>query len=253
MLLFGALAPHAQLSVAHSEAAVARLHSDNPFFHRQALNDTTSVGVDASGTGTDARNHPSLQGCPAAAAYDLHLAWTTKLGASVYSSPLLVPSSTDGAPNVWANTFVRYAEALDGQGHELPGWPYAFSRSTFHSSPLKYDIDGDGNDEMLLLTFDAEAVFLSERGLPMRGHGFKLPKLKVRKDWFEGLHDIHTTPYKRETHGALVQHDADDDNEDDEGDEDDAEGATAGAGGGGAAAAASDACLLYTSPSPRDS
>ena len=99
---------------------------------------------------------------------------------------------------VWASTFVRYAEVVDGaDGHEMPGWPYAFSHSTFHASPLNFDVDGDGVDEMLLLTFDAEVVFLNERGLPLRGRGFKLPKLRVRKEWYEGLHDVHTNPFKR--------------------------------------------------------
>ena len=139
-----------------------------------------------------------------------------------------------GGPAVWSNTFVRYAEAVDGHGHELPGWPYAFSQSTFHTSPLAYDIDADGVDEMLLLTFDAEAVYLSQSGLPLRGRGFKLPKLKVRKDWFAGLHDIHTTPFKRDPRKdeGFVHHDDDHDPNVDEDEEGDDNGGGAGAAGG---------------------
>jgi hypothetical protein len=220
--------PFAQHSVASADASVDRLHASNPFFGRVALNASEVddiVGVDAAAAGNE-----GVAGCPASSAYDLQLAWTTKLGASVYSTPL-VTSAAAGGPTVWATTFVRYAEAVDGHGHELPGWPYAFTRSSFHTSPLAYDVDADGVDELLLLTYDAEAVFLSHRGLPVRGHGFKLPKLKVRKDWFEGLHDIHTTPFKRDAH-RLVSHAE----EDDDDDATDADGADSdGADGGGAA------------------
>ena len=220
---------HGQHSVANDDTAVGMIHAMNPFYRRTALNASQIddiVGVDAASS--------AQTGCPASAAFDLQLAWTTKLGASVYSSPLLVPSSAAGGPAVWSNTFVRYAEAVDGHGHELPGWPYAFSQSTFHTSPLAYDIDADGVDEMLLLTFDAEAVYLSQSGLPLRGRGFKLPKLKVRKDWFAGLHDIHTTPFKRDPRKdeGFVHHDDDHDPNEDEDEEGDDNGGGAGAAGG---------------------
>jgi hypothetical protein len=217
-----------QLSIAHNDSAVEAIHRDNPFFARSTLDAATlEMGVDATKPGANSGGK-----CPTRAAYDLQLAWTTNLGASVYSSPLLVPTSAAGRAAVWTNTFVRYAEAVDGvDGHELPGWPYAFTRATFHTSPLAYDVDGDGVDEMLLLTFDGEVVFLSRRGLPVRGHGFKLPKLKVRKDWYAGLHDIHTTPFKRASH-RLVESDDSDDNESDDSRDD----GGAQEGGGGASA-----------------
>ena len=184
---------HAQHSVAHTDSVIDALHKANPFYARTTLNDSAVdeiVNVEAGGS-------EPVAGCPSSSAFDIQLAWTTRLGASVYSSPLLLPSASGN--QIFASTFVRYAEAVDGHGHELPGWPYAFSRASFHTSPLAYDIDGDGVDEMLLLTYDAEAVFLSSSGLPLRGRGFKLPKLRVKKKWFEGLHDIHTTPFKRDS------------------------------------------------------
>ena len=199
--------PIAQHSVARSDASVEELHRHNPFFDRVSMNDSqidALGGIDAAKEAARTHLENAHVDCPSSSAYDLQLAWTTRVGASVYSSPVLTKTPAAHAA-VWASTFVRYAEAIDGHGHELPGWPYAFARSTFHTSPLAYDVDRDGVDEMLLLNFDAEAVFLSQRGLPLRGHGFKLPKLKVRKAWFEGLHDLHTTPFKRESH-ALVEH-----------------------------------------------
>lgn len=193
-----------QLSVAHNDSLIDALHANNPFYAR------ADISGDSVAVGTDATRDTNLRGAHCASSHersDLRLAWMTKLGASVYATPMLV-SNPNGGTSVWTNTIVRYAEALDAHGHELPGWPYAFTQSGFHTSPLAYDVDRDGIDDMLLVSFDAEIVFLSQHGVPLRGRGFKLPKLRVRKDWFEGLRDVHTTPFKRESH-RLATHDDD--------------------------------------------
>ena len=138
-----------------------------------------------------------LAQCP----HDIKLAWSAKLGSSVYSSPLILPATAAGGPAAFSNTFLRYAEAVDGvDGHELPGWPYAFSRSGFHASPLAFDVDADGVDELLLLTSDAEVIFLSQAGMPLRDRGFKLPKLKVKKAWYDHADAMHKLPAKMHTH-----------------------------------------------------
>lgn len=136
----------AQHSVAKDDDALSLLHKNNAFFTRELQNSSElEVGIDVEVHGRG--------NCPKAAPHNLRLVWTTKLGASVYSTPLLVPTGTNGDIAVWANTFVRYTEALHGvDGHELPGWPHALVQSTFHTSPLAYDVDGDGVDEMLLLS-----------------------------------------------------------------------------------------------------
>lgn len=126
-LLLGA--SHGQHSVAHDDAAVKALHRSNPYFSREMFNASTLeelvFGVDAA----DA--HPmSSQGC----SLDVQLAWTTNLGASLYSTPHIVPAGAQGGREVWVNAFVRFAEAVRGfDGHELPGWPYAFGQASFHA------------------------------------------------------------------------------------------------------------------------
>ena len=74
-------------------------------------------------------------------------------------------------------------------------------------------------------------IYLSQRGLPLRRRSFRLPKLRVRKDWFSGLHDIHTTPFKRHSH-KMVEHDDNDDVEESE--PEGAGSSSKGAAGGGA-------------------
>ena len=189
-----------QLSVAHNDATVDHLHADNRFFARVTPGADEAAGMaalNASDTPADGQK-PT---CP----LDIQLAWSAKLGASVYSTPVIMQAGV--GRTVLSSTFVRYIEAVSGaDGHELPGWPYAFSRSSFHSSPLLLDVDRDGTDDLLLVSYDAELIVLGTDGLPRRGWSSRLPKLRVKKRWFEGLHDVHTTPRE---HQGLVHHDDD--------------------------------------------
>jgi hypothetical protein len=135
ILALAALA-RAQLHVAHDEASVVAIHSDNRFFARTAFNQSEQEDrfADAS---TACGGIGSIQ-----------LAWTAQLGSSVYSTPVIVVSAA-GTRAVVAATFVRYTEAVRGtDGHPAAGWPYAFGHATFHASPLLYDADADGIDEV---------------------------------------------------------------------------------------------------------
>ncbi len=176
----------AQHTAAADDSSLDSIHSPNHFYARKPLNatevDQLVFGVETSievGRSARCEQHSGL--------LNVQLAWTAKLGASVYSSPLIVQAAAAGSRSVWASTFVRYAESVDGiDGRESAGaWPYTFSHSTFHTGPLAFDVDADSIDEMLLLSFDAELIFLDRRGLPMRGRGLKLPKLKVSRRWFD--------------------------------------------------------------------
>lgn len=44
-----------------------------------------------------------------------------------------------------------------GDGSAAAGWP-AFHKSTVHTSPLLYDIDFDGIQDVLLATYDGEIL-----------------------------------------------------------------------------------------------
>ena len=189
-----------QLSVAHNDATVDHLHADNRFFARVTPGADEAAGM-AALNASDIPADGQKPTCP----LDIQLAWSAKLGASVYSTPVIAQAGV--GRTVLSSTFVRYIEAVSGaDGHELPGWPYAFSRSSFHSSPLLLDVDRDGTDDLLLVSYDAELIVLGTNGLPRRGWSSRLPKLRVKKRWFEGLHDVHTTPRE---HQGLVHHDDD--------------------------------------------
>jgi hypothetical protein len=136
----------------------------------------------------------------------------------------------NGRKQIIVASYHQYIEVLDGSdGHPLPGWPYTFTNKQFVASPFLVDMDLDGKQELAVATKSGEIFFFGDNGIPIRGKTFKLDKLKVRKDWFEGF-DTHQSIgsfLKAEAEGIktrkLQQHD--DDNYDfraadeDEGDE----------------------------------
>jgi len=125
---------------------------------------------------------------------DLRLRWITEMGSGIYTSPVLADLHGDGATEILASTFTRYVEVVEGEnGHTAAGWPFVFDRSSFHASPLLFDVDRDGTRDIVVATNDGEIVFLGEDGLPMHGWTLKVPPLVVRKNWYLGLNEDRTT------------------------------------------------------------
>ncbi|CAI9761855.1 unnamed protein product [Fraxinus pennsylvanica] len=117
----------------------------------------------------------------------LELRWQTEVSSSIYASPLIADINGDGKLEVVVPSFVHYLEVLEGSdGDKMPGWP-AFHQSTVHSSPLLYDIDKDGVREIALATYNGEVLFFRVSGY-MMSDKLEIPRLKVKKDWYVGLH-----------------------------------------------------------------
>ncbi len=66
-------------------------------------------------------------------------------------------------------------------------WPLLLGDTDIYSQPLLYDINEDGIDEIIITTDNGEIVFIDLYGNPLIGQAFKIPKLRVRKDWYTGL------------------------------------------------------------------
>ncbi|XP_077216185.1 protein DEFECTIVE IN EXINE FORMATION 1-like isoform X2 [Tasmannia lanceolata] len=96
--------------------------------------------------------------------------------------------------------------------HWLPismGWP-AFHQSTIHSSPLLFDIDKDGVREVALATYNGEVLFFRISGYLMTER-LEVPRLKVRKNWYVGLHPDPVDRSHPDVHDdSLIQEAADD-------------------------------------------
>ncbi|XP_010923143.1 protein DEFECTIVE IN EXINE FORMATION 1 isoform X1 [Elaeis guineensis] len=117
----------------------------------------------------------------------VELRWQTEVSSSIYATPLVADINSDGKLEVVVPSFVHYLEVLEGSdGDKLPGWP-AFHQSTVHSSPLLYDIDKDGTREIALATYNGVINFFRASGYMMMDK-LEVPRRKVRKDWYVGLH-----------------------------------------------------------------
>ena len=156
MLCCAAAAVLGQHAVAHNESALAALHASNPFFIRKkphpAIVDERIFEAEQARKSGGKSGGSSDAGC---AAHEIGLTWTAKVGASVYSTPLITLEPTGGRPIVYTNTFVRYVEALQGVDGHPPhaNWPHAFGGSSFHTSPLRFDVN-----DYWLVKFEAHFI-----------------------------------------------------------------------------------------------
>ncbi len=79
---------------------------------------------------------------------------------------------------------------LEGtDGAPAPGWP-AFHKSTLHSSPVLFDWDGDGVQDIVIATYNGEIMAFRDTGEMLPG-SFELGRLAVHKDWYVGLAPDH--------------------------------------------------------------
>ncbi|XP_027072575.2 protein DEFECTIVE IN EXINE FORMATION 1-like [Coffea arabica] len=133
----------------------------------------------------------------------LELRWQTEVSSSIYATPLIADINSDGKLDVVVPSFVHYLEVLEGSdGDKMPGWP-AFHQSTVHSSPFLYDIDKDGVREIGLATYNGEVLFFRVSGY-MMSDKLEIPRLKVKKDWYVGLHEDPVDRSHPDVHDDLL-------------------------------------------------
>uniref|UniRef100_A0A7S3HBI1 DEX1 C-terminal domain-containing protein n=1 Tax=Spumella elongata TaxID=89044 RepID=A0A7S3HBI1_9STRA len=120
---------------------------------------------------------------------EFRLRWATTVGSPVYSTPVLFPNALDGSKQIFVSTFYQYAELLDKDGFKSWGWPLSFEDSSFQGSPMVYDVDGDGNIDMGVVDKNGNMfwVRIGEFGEYLEDYHVQVPKLRVKRDWSEGL------------------------------------------------------------------
>ena len=106
-----------------------------PFFNMtpNAVHDLPFVG----------HNHPDP-----VCSVGFSLAWSTTVGSAVFASPVIFPTGSEGPRQIFLSTFFQTVEALGHDGYKMPGWPLNFEDSTFQGSPMLYDVDGDGKNDV---------------------------------------------------------------------------------------------------------
>eukprot|EP00981_Chlorochromonas_danica_P015296 scaffold11564_cov180-Ochromonas_danica.AAC.6 len=133
---------------------------------------------------------------------DFHLEWHTTVDQPIYTPPVTFysyassssstssSSSSSGShdhKSIFFNSLFNTIELIEGHdGHRPIGWPISFGQlNRFYSSPLIYDIDGDGQNDIGALDYNGNLYFIrvGEVGEYLEDYHIALPRLRVRKDW----------------------------------------------------------------------
>jgi hypothetical protein len=120
---------------------------------------------------------------------EFRLHWSTSVGSSIYAPSVLFPAGSDGKKQIFLSTYYQYVEVLGFDGYKSWGFPIAFEDSSFQGSPMIYDIDGDGTNDIGVVDKDANLhwIRIGEFGQYLDDYHMQVPKLKVKKDWALGL------------------------------------------------------------------
>lgn len=117
---------------------------------------------------------------------DLNLEWSLPADAPVYAAPIIFPSyALNDRKNIFVSTFREYIDLIDGDGKRPNGWPISFPNMRFFSSPVVFDIDGDGHNDIGVVDEDGGLYFVrvGEFGEYLDDYHIQLPPLRVRRDW----------------------------------------------------------------------
>lgn len=119
----------------------------------------------------------------------LRLRWSAECGSSIFSTPVIYPSGSQGRKQIFVNTFYQFLEIIGFDGYKPWGWPISFEGSSFQGSPIIHDIDEDGVNDIGAVDKDGNMywVRLGEFGQYLDDFHAQIPKLKVQKGWADNL------------------------------------------------------------------
>lgn len=118
--------------------------------------------------------------------HDLAIRWHTELPSTVMGTPLVADLFSDGRKDVIVPGFRHGVFSVDARSGAVDTDFEAFHRSTVFSSPLMYDMDLDGVLDILIPTYGGRIEVFKDTGV-QSFHGFSIPRLQVKRNWFEGL------------------------------------------------------------------
>ena len=176
-------AANAQLSrPLATEAHAESLRSESKFAQRRAITGDRRWGIAGGAMPATAFR--------AGAGAEARLRWLRELSGDVDSTPIVVQMR--GMRTIVAADNAARVEVLDGSdGSRVNGFEAApadamLSGSSVRSSPVLFDINNDGVDEIMLATYDGELLFYLENGNKYFVN-LRVPRLWVKRTWFLGL------------------------------------------------------------------
>ena len=141
---------------------------------------------------------------PQCAAFHRHrfdLSWQHHADSGVYATGLITESLHHDEDALHSSNkllvlpgFHRYLNLLDHDGHHVPTSPLLLSSSAstapFHTSPVLFDYNGDGHDDLVWINVDGAVLVIN--GWPgaqplLLAPVTRLRKLSVLHQWFAGM------------------------------------------------------------------
>ncbi|KAK3731897.1 hypothetical protein RRG08_043232 [Elysia crispata] len=121
--------------------------------------------------------------CP----YSLRKLWQTDVSSFPFAaSPLIADVNGDEKWDIVVAPFGETITVAEGDtGKHLHGWPRHNLDKSIHSSPLQFDIDGDGVLDLLFITSKGEGLFYSKDGYQLHIYNFQIDPAYVKSRWFD--------------------------------------------------------------------
>ncbi|GAM19231.1 hypothetical protein SAMD00019534_024060 [Acytostelium subglobosum LB1] len=111
--------------------------------------------------------------------------WSTETHSSIVSTPIITDLFAEGSKDIVLVNTNNYVDVIRGKsGTRAIGWPFILPESTFSSSPILYDFDQDGHNEIVVATREGEILFIHSNGMLAFNSTLRIPPLKVAKNWF---------------------------------------------------------------------
>ncbi len=172
LYVFNIVSTSGQLSDAVATDGDMNLDPENKFLNREA-----SKGLHKDDSQT-------FEPCPTEV-IDLTIRWHAEITSGVHATPLITDLYNDGHKDILMPG-LKKLELISGRSGAIDTDFESSHAYSSYSSPLLYDVDYDGILDVLLPSYNGRVQFLKDTGADAL-YGLNIPRLKVKRDWFEGL------------------------------------------------------------------
>jgi len=161
------------------------LNTSNKFRQREA---TSTASTASSASDSDA-NSTGWSQCPSTSFIDLAIRWHAETPSSIHATPLITDLFSDNFRDILVPGRESLSLISGRTGAIDTNFEVSLSRGAhLYASPLLYDVDYDGVMDVMVAGYHGRVEFVKDTGADAM-YGFTVPRLRVRRGWYEGLRE----------------------------------------------------------------